>query len=122
MIKQLEKKKKKAAEPQAKYIGISEAETELAAGTLIEYSGPLLAVWKLGKMMLIVMAPVFIAVMFWGGGLKMLMPLKYLVLIISLIILKNINPRVRIDQAVGFFWGPVTALAIISVALAHFGY
>lgn len=28
VIKQLEKKKKKAAEPQAKYIGISEAETE----------------------------------------------------------------------------------------------
>ena len=100
---------------------ISEAETEIAAGTLIEYSGPLLALWKLGKMMLMVTAPVFIAVMFWGGGLKTLMPLKFAVLIIIFIIIKNINPRVRIDQSVRFFWGKVSVAAAAALILAVAG-
>jgi NADH-quinone oxidoreductase subunit H len=101
---------------------ISEAETELAAGTLIEYSGPLLAVWKLGKMMLMVTAPVFVAIMFLCGGLKILMPLTYLLLMIFFIVLKNINPRVRIDQSIRFFWSIATIAAVTALTLAALGF
>jgi NADH-quinone oxidoreductase subunit H len=100
---------------------LSEAETELAAGTLIEYSGPLLALWKLGKMMLFVVAPLFLTVMFWGGGYKLLALPKYAILVIVFIIIKNINPRVRIDQSIKFFWGKITAAAAIALALAVIG-
>jgi len=100
---------------------ISEAETELAGGTLIEYSGPLLSLWKLGKMMLLVVAPVFVTVMFWGGGLKVLIVPKYAALIAVFIILKNINPRVRIDQSIRFFWGKMSVAAVIALALAVIG-
>jgi NADH-quinone oxidoreductase subunit H len=36
-------------------------------------------------------------------------------------VIRNTNPRVRIDQAVRFFWGPMTVLAAIAVALALIG-
>ncbi len=100
---------------------ISEAETELAAGTLIEYSGPLLAMWKLAKMMLFIVAPVFIAVIFWGGGLKPFLLLKYGALALFFIVLKNINPRVRIDQSIRFFWGRMSAAAVVALLLAVIG-
>jgi len=100
---------------------LSEAETELAAGTLIEYSGPLLALWKLSKMMLFVAAPVFIAVMFWGGGPKPLIFLKYGAFVIFFIILKNVNPRVRIDQSIRFFWGKISVAAVLALLLAVIG-
>ena len=47
--------------------------------------------------------------------------IEYLFILVVMILIKNTNPRVRIDQAVKFFWGIVTVLAIISVALAFIG-
>ena len=44
--------------------------------------------------------------------------LKYLGLVALITVIRNTNPRVRIDQAVRFFWGPVTGLAIVAVTLA----
>jgi NADH-quinone oxidoreductase subunit H len=38
-----------------------------------------------------------------------------------MIVIKNTNPRVRIDQAVRFFWRIPATLAIIAVALALSG-
>lgn len=101
---------------------MSEAETELAAGTCIEYSGPLLALWKLSKMMLLVTAPVFIVVMFWGAGPKLLIIPKYILFIVIAIIVKNVNPRVRIDQAVKFFWSKITLFAVLALLLAVIGH
>ena len=40
-------------------------------------------------------------------------------LMVLVILMRNTNPRLRIDQAVGFFWGPwVTVVAGLAVALA----
>jgi NADH-quinone oxidoreductase subunit H len=44
--------------------------------------------------------------------------LKYIGLVALITVIRNTNPRVRIDQAVRFFWGPVTAAAIIAIILA----
>jgi len=43
-----------------------------------------------------------------------------LVLVI-VILIRNTNPRVRIDQAVKFFWGPVTIMAAAAVILSLMG-
>jgi NADH-quinone oxidoreductase subunit H len=105
---------------------IPEAETELMDGTHIEYSGAALAVVKLTQSMMLFTLPVLLITIFWGGlhlsGWGLLYTIvKYLVIVTVIILIKNTNPRVKIDQAVRFFWGPVTVLAIIGMILAVAG-
>jgi len=105
---------------------IPEAETEIIGGPLIEYSGTALAMYKLMKNMLLFVLPFFLLSMFMGGlrfdGLNLLYSiLKYAGLVALITVIRNTNPRVRIDQAIGFFWGPMMLLAIFAVALALMG-
>ncbi|MBC8386884.1 MAG: NADH-quinone oxidoreductase subunit H [Actinobacteria bacterium] len=103
-----------------------EAEQEIMAGPYIEYSGPTLAVFKLTRQMMLFVVPMFLVVLFLGGitfsGWHILWGiLKYVILLVIIVLIRNTNPRVRIDQAVKFFWGPVTLMAIVAVLLALFG-
>jgi NADH-quinone oxidoreductase subunit H len=105
---------------------IPEAETEIIAGPYIEYSGAPLALHKLTRWMMLFVVPIFLVVMFMGGiifsGLHILWGiLKYVLLLVLIILIRNTNPRLRIDQAIKFFWGPVTILAVIGVILAFLG-
>lgn len=105
---------------------IAEAETEIVGGPLIEYSGPGLAVYKLMKNMLLCVLPFFLITLFFGGmrfdGINLVYSvLKYVGVVALITVIRNTNPRVRIDQAVRFFWGPVTLIAIIAVILASRG-
>ncbi|MBM3702549.1 MAG: NADH-quinone oxidoreductase subunit H [Actinobacteria bacterium] len=105
---------------------IPEAEQEIMAGPYIEYSGPTLAVFKLTRQMMLFVVPMFLVVLFLGGitfsGWHILWGiLKYVILLVIIVLIRNTNPRVRIDQAVKFFWGPVTLLAIVAVLLALLG-
>jgi len=105
---------------------IPEAEQEIMAGPYIEYSGPTLAVFKLTRQMMLFVVPMFLVVLFLGGiifsGWHILWGiLKYVILLVIIVLIRNTNPRVRIDQAVKFFWGPMTLLAIIAVLLALLG-
>jgi NADH-quinone oxidoreductase subunit H len=102
---------------------IPEAETEIVEGPLVEYSGPGLAVFKLMKNMLLFTLPFFLIILFFGGlrfdGINILWTvLEYVGIVALITVIRNTNPRVRIDQAVKFFWGPVTILAIAAVVLA----
>jgi len=104
----------------------AEAETEVMSGPFVEYSGAPLAVLKLMRSMMLFVMPVFLVTVFWGGitageGILgvILGCLKIVLLLVIVIVMRNTNPRVRIDQAVGFFWGPwVTGVAVLAVALA----
>jgi NADH-quinone oxidoreductase subunit H len=105
---------------------IPEAETEIISGPLIEYSGSGLAMYRLMKNMLLFVLPFFIVILFMGGwsfsGIHILTGfLKYVGLVALITVIRNTNPRIRIDQAVKFFWGPVTIIAIIAVILAFLG-
>lgn len=103
-----------------------EAETELMSGPYIEYSGKALALFKLTKAILLFIIPILLMTLFMGGidfrlaGLFKAV-LEYVGILVLMIVIKNTNPRVRIDQAVGFFWGTVTAAAALSVTLALIG-
>jgi len=46
---------------------MAEAETELGSGVLIEYSGALLAIWKLMQAVMLVALPLFLVMVFLGG-------------------------------------------------------
>ncbi|MFB0527799.1 MAG: complex I subunit 1 family protein [bacterium] len=105
---------------------IPEAETEIIAGPYIEYSGAPLALHKLTRWMMLFVVPMFLVIMFMGGivfsGWHILWGiLKYVFLLVLIILIRNTNPRLRIDQAIKFFWGPMTILAVIGVILAFLG-
>ena len=105
---------------------IPEAEQEIMAGPYIEYSGPTLAVFKLTRQMMLFVMPMFLVVLFLGGitfsGWHILWGiLKYVILLVIIVLIRNTNPRVRIDQAVKFFWGPMTLLAILAIIFALLG-
>jgi NADH-quinone oxidoreductase subunit H len=96
---------------------MSEAETEIMAGAYIEYSGILLAILKLTKIMMMVALPLFLITLFWPPFNIW----KFLALVIIMTLIRNTNPRVRIDHAVRFFWGKMTMLATLAVLLAIIG-
>ena len=104
---------------------IAEAESELASGVLMEYSGALLGVWKIMQAMMLVALPLFLVVMFLGGfgtaGLSLWAGIgKFIIVLVLVILIKNTNPRVRIDQAMKFFWvycGIVSAIAVVLAIL-----
>jgi NADH-quinone oxidoreductase subunit H len=103
-----------------------EAETEIMGGPYVEYSGPPLAVFRLTRMMMHFTMPSFLVLLFLGGvhfqGWSILGSLCKFVLILLLItLLRNTNPRFRIDQALKFFWGPLTMLAAVAVLLSLLG-
>ena len=105
---------------------IAEAETEIISGPFIEYSGSGLAIFRLMKNMLLFTLPFFLIILFMGGwrwdGIHLFNgALKYIGLVLLVTVIRNTNPRVRIDQAVRFFWGPMTLLAILAVLLAFRG-
>ena len=100
----------------------AEAETEIMGGAFIEYSGPPLALFKLTKMMMLYTVPLFVVVVLWGGfnsvGLGIV---KFLVLIVAAVVIRNTNPRLRIQHALKFFWGMWSPAAAGCVALALLG-
>ena len=105
---------------------IPEAETEIIAGPLTDYSGTSLALFKLMKNMLLFTLPFFMVILFLGGfhlnGIQILYSvLKYIAILVVITVIRNTNPRLRIDQAMKFFWGPVTAVAVVAVIFALLG-
>jgi len=106
---------------------MAESEQELMGGICLEYSGALLALFRITKAMLLFTLPMLLITLFWGGldissfGGVLWFIFKYVIILTLLILIKNTNPRLRIDQAVRFFWGPVTLLAIAGLLLALIG-
>lgn len=106
---------------------LAEADTELGEGALLEYGGPPLAMFKLTQAVLLAALPVLLVTVFWGGlgsgprGLAAGAG-KLALVLVAMVLVKNTNPRVRIDQALRFFWGPVTGVAIVALALARMGW
>jgi len=146
---------------------IAEAETELGGGVLMEYSGALLAAWKLMHAIMLVALPFFLTMVFLGGfhpnlpsaavvlsvivvallvfagtrllaarsklmdvlslvifiGLCIWLGLgKYVLILVLLILIKNTNPRLRIDQAMKFFWVYCGIALVAAIILASIGY
>ncbi|MCX7704930.1 MAG: NADH-quinone oxidoreductase subunit H [bacterium] len=102
---------------------VSEAETEIAAGTFIEYSGFLLALFKLMKWILLSVGISFLVIYFMGGFRNPLTGfLKYLLVLFLIVLIKNTNPRLRTDQILRFSWGWLTMFGMLAVIFALMGY
>lgn len=107
---------------------ITEAETELMEGPLMEYSGPKLALFKSAQMCrLLVHSAIFIGLFApWGMGLAFPLGLivfwgKVLLLVLLVTVLAATHARYRLDQALRFF-STLLAIALCALILASYGY
>ncbi len=105
----------------------AEAETELMGGAILDYSGPPLALVFLTRWMLLLVFPMLIITVFWGGialsgwGIPAAVG-KLVVLIVIAVLMRNTHARLRVDQAMKFFWFMVTPVALVACALSVAGH
>jgi NADH-quinone oxidoreductase subunit H len=105
---------------------MAEAETEINHGAFIEYSGSAYAMIKLAKYMMMFILPAFACIILLGGlrfdGIHTLWTiLKLLGVVLLITLIRNTNPRVRIDQAMRFFLIWMNLLVVIAIVLVLFG-
>jgi len=82
-----------------------EAETEIVAGALTEYSGRGLALFRLGKGVEMVVGLTLVAAFYLGGvSNPVLFLVKTLALLVVVAVLQAVLSRLRIDQTVGIWW------------------
>ena len=102
-----------------------EAETEIVAGALTEYSGRGLAIFKMGKSIELIVGITLVSA-FYLGGLNGILPflIKSLVVLVLMTLLQTLLTRLRIDQTVGLWWrfGAILVLAQILLIIILRGY
>jgi len=82
-----------------------EAETEIVAGALTEYSGRGLALFRLGRNVELMIGLTLVASFYLGGlGNPLEFFAKTLALLLGLSFLQSLMARLRIDQTVGLWW------------------
>lgn len=109
---------------------IPEAEQEIVAGWLTEFSGRRLAFLSLSSDVDLVLASTLMAAVFLGGPYGPVIPvipvqisyfiwffIKALVVLLIISIIRSIFARVRIDQMVNFAWKYLMVLSILQVLL-----
>lgn len=102
-----------------------EAETELASGIYIEYSGPPYAMIKLAKYIMLFVLPAFLVALLMNGmnqGINIVwLILKILGVVLLLTLIRNTNPRVKIKQASRFFLVWMNLLVVVAIVLIALG-
>jgi NADH-quinone oxidoreductase subunit H len=82
-----------------------EAHTEIVAGSMTEYSGRGLALFRLSKNAALLIGLTLVAASYLGGVANPLLFLvKTLALLTAITILQSLFARLRIDQTVGLWW------------------
>jgi NADH-quinone oxidoreductase subunit H len=105
---------------------MAEAETEIAEGIFMEYSGSAYAIIRFTRYILLFILPVFIAEVFMGGlsfsGIHILWSvLKIVLVLVLMILIRNTNPRVKISQAMRFFLLWMNLLVVAGLVLHYLG-
>jgi NADH-quinone oxidoreductase subunit H len=91
-----------------------EAETEIVAGALTEYSGRGFALFRLAKGVELVVGLTLVAGFYLGGVANPLFfLLKTLALLLVMVGLQSLITRLRIDQTVGLWWRYGTILVLL---------
>ncbi|MEM5871532.1 MAG: complex I subunit 1 family protein [Candidatus Aenigmatarchaeota archaeon] len=94
---------------------IPEAEQEIVAGPLTEFSGPKLAMFELAKAAAYWVIISLGAVLFLGAHDLFSFAVNSLVILFLLIIFRVVFARLRIDQAFRIYWFIVAPLALIDL-------
>jgi len=103
---------------------IPEAETEIVAGSFTEYSGRLLALFRLSINIEMLVGTSLISAVFLPFGLQAGIPVgillfiaKVLFTIVLLTIARSIFARLRLDQMMNFYWKYIAPLAFLQLLI-----
>jgi NADH-quinone oxidoreductase subunit H len=97
---------------------IPEAETEIVAGALTEFSGRKLAIFRLALDMEMVVGCALLGNLFLGGFDSLLLPsvvafvLKTMLVLFALSCIRALFARLRLDQMVRLSWGVLAPLSL----------
>jgi NADH-quinone oxidoreductase subunit H len=95
-----------------------EAETEIVAGALTEYSGNGLALFHIGKSVELVVGVSLVTAFYLGGiGNPLMFLLKTLVIVLLMALFQAMLTRLRIDQTVGMWWRFGALLALLQILI-----
>ena len=107
---------------------VAEAETELMEGSLMEYSGPKLALFKFTQMAKVVVYGALVVSLFfpWGSGLPAPLNLvallaKLALLVLAVTLVAATHARYRIDQAIRYYGG-LLGVSLVALLLALYGF
>ncbi len=105
---------------------IAEAETELASGSFIEFSGTVYAMVKFTKYIMLFILAALLVGFFMSGfhleGIGILWTvLKLLAVVLLMTLIRNTNPRLKIKQAMRFFLLGMNVLVIVAIVLTYLG-
>ena len=108
---------------------VAEAETEICEGSLVEYSGAPLAVFKLTTAMKMLVMTSLFTMLFLGGintgnvalNALILVAVCICVTIVSMTLVHAVTARLKVEQLFKFYWTIVTALAAVSLFLVWMG-
>ncbi|MBN1371127.1 MAG: NADH-quinone oxidoreductase subunit H [Anaerolineaceae bacterium] len=93
-----------------------EAETEIVAGALTEYSGRGLALFRIGKNVELLIGLTLVSAFYLGGvGNPLLFVVKTVGLLFVMAVLQSLFARLRIDQTVGLWWRIGALLALLNL-------
>ena len=105
---------------------LADAETEIAGGIFLEFSGLTLALAKLAKYIMMLVLPSFVIVVLLGGfrldGIHILWSLLKLIgLVLLITLVRNTNPRLTVGQSLRFFFIWMNLIAVVAILLAYAG-
>jgi len=93
-----------------------EAETEIVAGALTEYSGRGLALFHLGRGVELIIGLTLVAALFMGGlNNPLFFLVKTLGLLMVLALTETLMTRLRIDQTVDVWWHYIALLVLVQL-------
>ncbi|MBW6475014.1 MAG: NADH-quinone oxidoreductase subunit H, partial [Anaerolineaceae bacterium] len=99
-----------------------EAETEIVAGALTEYSGRGLALFHIGKNVELVIGLTLVVIFYLGGIAN---PLEFILksagLFLVVTALQSMFARLRIDQTVGLWWRLGALMGLLQLLAIIFG-
>jgi len=99
-----------------------EAETEIVAGAMTEYSGRGYALFRIGKDVELIIGLTLVSAFYLGGLANPLeFLLKTLALLLVLALFQTAFARLRIDQTVGLWWRAGALLAVVQLIAILFG-
>lgn len=108
---------------------IAEAETEICEGTLAEYSGPPLALFRLTHCVKIYLMTVLFCALFLGGistgilavDVLIVLALCFVVTFVTMTVPHAVCARFKVEQVFKFYWTVVAGLALVSLILVWIG-
>ncbi len=108
---------------------VAEAETEICEGTLAEYSGPPLGLFRLSTCVKVYLMTALFCALFLGGLSTGIMVLDIVIVALLCLVVTFITitvphavcARFKVEQVFKFYWTVVAALAAVSLILVWLG-